>query len=134
MSSNGSGRRPYNPRSMSMRVAALFLILVVLWSGFATRERAVPTAVAGADQAVVLSAGGSVQTLTDGPVSDDCIDLPSQAHAESVPDLPDLLVAPANEPAPELGIARPHPYAASTWLPPYLDGPQRPPRASAVLG
>ena len=117
-----------------MRVAALFLILVVLWSGFATRERAVPAAMAGADQAVVVSAGGSVQTLDDGSVSDDCIDLPSQAHAESVPDLPDLLVAPANEPAPVRGIARPHPYAASTWLPPYLDGPQRPPRAGAVLG
>ena len=116
-----------------MRFASLLLVIAMSWSGFALREPAVPAAMTGAAQADVLSAGGSAQRLDDGSMRVHLDAQLAQAHAESMPDLPDLIVGPAESAARGPGMSCYHPYAASAPLPLYLGGPEPPPRASAAV-
>lgn len=120
---------------MPSRVIALLLAFVLFWSGFTTYEQAVLVEVTNAEQVDVRSADGLANGLLDGVIDDHHLhDLPAaQAHAESVTDLPDLLLAPAEAPAPGLAMAPPRPYASRARMTPYLDGPQRPPCATALV-
>jgi hypothetical protein len=119
---------------MPSRAIALLLAFVLFWSGFATDEQAVSIAVMNAEQLEARSAGDPANRLHDGTIEDhDRDSLHAQAHAESVTELPGLFLAPAEAPAPELAMAPPRPYTAPARSAPYLDGPQRPPCATALV-
>lgn len=119
---------------MPSRVIAILLAFVLFWSGFTTYEQAVLVEVTNAEQVDVRSADGLANGLPDGAIGDHHLhDLPAQAHAESVTDLPDLFLAPPEAPAPGLAMAPPRPYASRARMAPYLDGPQRPPCATALV-
>jgi hypothetical protein len=107
---------------MLTRLVAFLLVLVMFWTGTPVHEQATAMG-APAEQ----SEHSGSDTWPDGQLPDDPL---KQAHAEWLADLPGILPASAVAPAPALSMARPCPYAAAFWLPPYLDGPQRPPNAT----
>lgn len=103
---------------------ALFLALVLLWSGIATQEplqaSASPLTVSSADMPAGPSGHGSVQ---DHHLDD----LPSQVQGDAAADLPDQIATAARA----QGAARPMPLAAGPMAlahgTPCLDGLLRPP-------
>ncbi|MBC7994250.1 MAG: hypothetical protein H7Z15_13560 [Rhizobacter sp.] len=112
-----------------MRAIAFFLVLALAWAGIATQDSATLSAVGGDVDCVQSadtqpkSSGGERQI--DGQ--------PMQAQAETLADQPGLfLVGPSAHP-PALTMTRPKPYASASLLPPYLDGPQRPPCATPLV-
>ncbi len=120
---------------MASRVTALLLALVLFWSGFTTTyEQSGWIALANAEQIEVRSSGAPAHGFHDGTVNDHHLDdLPAQAHAESVTDLPGLFLAPGETPATGLAMAKPRSYAAPARSAPYLDRPQRPPCVTALV-
>lgn len=118
---------------MPSRVVPFLLAFLLLWSGFTTQERAVSFASSNVEQADVGLAGELQQRVHEGSVEDHHLDdQPAQAQTESVMDLQALFPARVDEPAFALTMARPRPYAVTTWLEPYLEGPQRPPCATRL--
>ena len=118
---------------MPPRVFALFLALVLFWSGFTTQEQAISFASSNLGQ--VNSVPGELpQPVHDGSIDDHHLDdQPGQTLAEGAMDpLPLLTTGPAAA-VPALTMSRPSPYAMAAWLAPYLDGPQRPPCAAPLV-
>jgi len=50
-----------------------------------------------------------------------------------VADQPGLFLVGPSAHAPALTMTRPKPYASASLMPPYLDGPQRPPCATPLV-
>lgn len=114
---------------MVHRVIALFLALLLCWSGFATQEQAVALASASSDQVEVGLADQAPQ-----PTEEDHLgDRPGHAQVEGALDFPALVMTLPSAAVPFLTMARPGPYARAAWLAPHLDGPQRPPCATRIL-
>lgn len=120
---------------MSTRAFSLLLSLVLLCVGFTGQAHAVTGTVAAAVQTDAVSPGALPEHPTGVPIGEHHpLDLSAQPCAETVADGQALLLDGAQAPLSALAMARPRPYAAPARLAPYLDGPQRPPSASARFG
>ena len=116
---------------MPSRALAFVLALVLLWSGLATQEQMVPRI--DDESAHVSSQLALQQQLDDGSVNDHHLDdLPAQAHAETPMDMQALLMDCVQLPVIRHPCVRYRPYAGTEGPAPYLEGPQRPPRAPAL--
>jgi len=117
---------------MNPRVLLLLLALVLVWSGHLV-DRPVSSSVS----ITVHHEGHSAAGLTHqaaGSVGDSSpTGQMTQAAEEAVLDLVGLLPAGTVAPSSSLLMSRPAPYANQAWIAPYLDGPQRPPRATHLL-
>lgn len=119
---------------MPSRVFACLLALVLLCTGFSSPVTAEAASSVGRDL-VALAAVGELEQPGGGPRDDHHpIDASAQACAETLADGQQaLLMDGASAPTSTLCMARPRPYAASSRLAPYLDGPQRPPCAGQLV-
>jgi hypothetical protein len=118
---------------MPPRVVALFLALVLFWSGFTTQEQAVLFASANIKQGYSVP-GDLPQPVDDGSIDDHHLDdQPGQMLAEGAMELLPLLMTQPAAGVPTLTMPRPRPYAMAAWLEPYLAGPQRPPCATHLV-
>ena len=118
---------------MFLRAVAFFLVLALAWAGIAAQDSAATlsaSAVGGEVECVQLSADTQHKNAGgDRPIDGQ----PMQAQAETLADQPGLfLVGPSAHP-PALTMTRPKPYASACLVPPYLDGPQRPPCATPLV-
>ena len=116
---------------MFLRAVAFFLVMALAWAGIAMQGNATTLAALGAEtDCVQLSADAQPKSSdNERPIDGQ----PVQAQAETLADQPGLLrVGPSAHP-PALTMTRPEPYASSSLTPPYLDGPQRPPCAAALV-
>ena len=116
---------------MKSRVLLLLLALVLVWSGH-TVDRP-----PGASASITLhhhevhsaaahqAAGSEGEAPTDGQST--------QAAEEGVVDLVGLLPTDTDAPSTSLLMSCPGPYATLARIAPYLDGPQRPPRAAHLI-
>ena len=121
---------------MRTRLFALFLVVLLLWSGFMPGERGMSTATAGVAQveAHAPSMGDLAKPTPAAQVNAHLADdLPVQGHAEPLADLQAVLMDRTSAPATGLTMVRPRPYAALARLAPYLDGLQRPPCATPFV-
>lgn len=130
------GARKIQP-PMPSRALAFVLVLVLLCSGFVTPEQGVPLVNDGAPNA---SAPFDLQQQVDGAAVDDqrLADLAAQVHAETLTaetpaEMQALLKDCAQPPLAEQSTPRYRPYVALERAAPYLDGPQRPPCATALI-
>lgn len=118
---------------MNLRVLFLLLALVLVWSGH-TVDRP-----AGVSVSITLDHhdGETVRTVMHQAASSEGGAAPgvqtAQAAEEGVVDLVGLLPTNTGAPSTLLLMSWPGPYAALAWMAPYLDGPQRPPRATLLL-
>ena len=118
---------------MNLRVLFLLLALVLVWSGH-TVDRPMGASVSitvdhhdgETVRTVMHQAAGSEGGASPGVQT-------TQAAEEGVVDLVGLLPTDAGAPSTLLLMSWPGPYAALAWIAPYLDGPQRPPRATLLL-
>lgn len=117
---------------MIHRALAIFLALLLCWSGFTTQEQ-VLTASTG-DRVEVSLSEETREPLHDGSVDDHHLDdQPGHAQVEGAMDLPALVTTLPSVTSPSLTMSRPGPHARAPWVAPYLDGPQRPPCATLLL-
>ena len=107
----------------------------MFWFGFAAHEQVLVIASPNAEQAQAHAVAEPTQPSDDGSISDHHLDdqpAQVQVHAEAALDLPGLLTRPDG-----LAVASIQAWLRSQALepriPPYLDGPQRPPRAGSVV-
>ena len=120
----------YNP-GMSLRVIALFVVFVLLWSGLNTVEAPRILAPVAADQPAVLERLAETPAHTTSPEGSvehhHLDDLPSQALSEPAAESPGLLPAPlAALPSAALASA-PRGVLTAGAGSPDLAGPLRPP-------
>jgi len=122
-------------RVMPSRVIALFLAVVLFWSGLSTIEAPSALAQPSPEQRhAIAHAGGSAAT-TEGSVEHHHLDdLPSQAQNDPPPETPGLLPAALPPGFPGLPMAEPRTMALAGTASPFLAGPLRPPCGSACLG
>ena len=116
---------------MFLQAIAFFLVLALGWAGIAAQDNAATlSAVGGEADCVQLSADAQPKdTGGDRPIDGQ----PMQAQAETLADQPGLFqVGPSAHP-PALTMTRPGPCASASLVPPYLDGPQRPPCATPLV-
>jgi hypothetical protein len=114
---------------MKLRVVFLLFALVLTWSGHTLNQRG--------DALVSISAqhheGQHASTLEqEAAVSGrdaSSVGHPILAVEEAVIDLVGLVPIDGDASSPALLMTWPGPYATLAWIAPYLDGPQRPPRA-----
>ena len=104
---------------MNLRMFLLLMALLLVWSGH-TVDRPVG---ASASIAVTHHAVGSEGDVSSGAQT-------TQAVEEGVVDLVGLLPTDADAPSTLLLMSWPGRYATRARIAPYLDGPQRPPRAT----
>lgn len=118
---------------MPPRVLALFLALVLFWSGFTTQEQAVLFASSNIEQG--LGAPGYLPPpVHEGSIDDHHLDdQPGQTLAEGAMDPLPLLTTRLDARVPALTMSRPRPYVLAAWLAPCLAGPQRPPCATHLV-
>ena len=126
----GAQGASYNHLVMNSRVLLLLLALVLVWSGHTVdRSASSPVSISvyqhdgSAAAALTPQAAGSEGNASAG-------DQTTQAAEEGVVDLVGLLPTDADAPSTLLLMTWPGPYATLAWIAPYLDGPQRPPRAA----
>jgi hypothetical protein len=101
---------------MSTRVIFVFLAFFLLWTGLTPPAQAFPGAAPHVEQAAVNALDAQ----------------PTQAAAETgAEQLEMLCFLYATAPA-AMASTRPAPFAVNVPLAPHLDGPQRPPNASAI--
>ena len=115
---------------MNLRALLLLLALVLVWSGETVDGPLGSSASISVSQhdgaavaALTFQAAGSEGHASAGGQT-------TQAAEEGVVDLVGLLPTDAGAPSTLLSMTWPGPYAALMWIAPYLDGPQRPPRAA----
>ena len=115
---------------MVLRVLSLLLSLVLVWSGHWVDRSA------GSSASITLHHHEGESTVasshqTSGSERDQSlVGQTTQAAEEAVLDLVGLVPTDADTSSPLQPMAWPGPYATLDWLAPYLDGPQRPPRAT----
>jgi hypothetical protein len=119
---------------MSVRVIILFVALVLFWTGLPTQEQSSSDAraimglvdVAGeAEHRYVHDSPGDIHHLDEQP---------AQPHAEGSADLPELIPVQHGGLAPtRRTFGWEAAYVVRAQIPPYLDGPQRPPDASRIV-
>jgi len=118
---------------MNLRALFLLLAFVLVWSGQAA-DRA---ASSSASIAVLHHEGHSAAAVTHQATALQGEASPAgqttRAAEEVVIDLVGLLPPDTDAPASSLVMAGPMPYTARAWIAPYLDGLQRPPRATLLL-
>ena len=113
---------------MSSRAIAAVLALILICAGLTTQVQAASVVVTNAEQVDAPSAGGPVQAPHDGlEDSHPFDDVPAQAQAESLGDLPDQLMDRIDTPASGWVTGRLGRYDAAIGLAPCLVGLQRPP-------
>jgi len=116
---------------MLLRAVAFLLAFALAWTGIAAHDSA--TTFSAADiwpDRVQLSADAQPKsTDTERPIDGQ----PVQAQAETLADQPGLVLAGPSTHLPALTMTRPKPYASASLMPPYLDGPQRPPCATPLV-
>jgi hypothetical protein len=120
---------------MPPRVIALFLAIVLLWSGLSTLEA--PRALASPSpeqQHPIAHASGSVAAHEGSVEHHHLDDLPSQAQSDPPPETPGLLPTPLAPSAQWMVMAQPHAFASAETGPPFLAGPLRPPCSAALAG
>ncbi len=113
---------------MVLRVLSLLLSLVLVWSGYWVDRSA------GSSASITLHHHeGKVASTHQAAGSEriqSLVGQTTQAAEEAVLDLVGLVPTDADTSPPLQLMAWPGPYATLAWLAPYLDGPQRPPRAT----
>lgn len=109
---------------MPSRVLAVFLALVLLWSGFTTFEAPHAAATVLAEVEGQPAPAGSIE-------QHHLDDLPAQAQAEPMPELPALLATPPTMHDAAGTAGRPAGVLRAARSAPWLDGPLRPPRRAA---
>lgn len=114
---------------MFVRLLALFLAVVLLWSGLSTIEAPRFFAASSLEQglAVVHDSDGQAAAHEGSVEKHHLDDLPLQAQSDLPPETPGLLPAPLVPSAQRMVMSRPHPLASAETGPPYLAGPLRPP-------
>ncbi len=116
---------------MFVRAIAIFLVLALAWAGIAAQDNPATFSAAGGESHCVQPSADAQPKSTGGERSID--GQPMQAQTETLADQPGLfLVGPSAHP-PALTMTRPKPYASASLLPPYLDGPQRPPCSAPLV-
>lgn len=120
---------------MVTRFIAVLLALVMSWSGSMVPEQAVASAMTHAEPVDVrLSGSEPTPRLSGGSMGDSHPDsLTLQDHVETLADVSALLMDRPPAPAAMASMARPRAQAAPARLAPFLDGPQRPPCAPALI-
>lgn len=120
---------------MPLRVIALFLAFVLLWSGVSTIEAPRPFAPTSPEQQHAIAPADSQGAAHDGSVDDHHLDdLPAQAQNDSPPETLGLLplsLTPRFHGGP---LAQPRALASVVLAPPFLAGPLRPPCGAALAG
>ncbi|NUZ07256.1 hypothetical protein [Piscinibacter koreensis] len=116
---------------MATRLTAFLLMLVLVCAGvfggpFANAAPAVEQAAQVTEVALASPASEDGGDSSPG-------DPAGQSPAETVHDLPALIMAGAPTPDSGLTMAAPRAFAERAPLAPYLDGPQRPPRATTLV-
>ena len=113
---------------MPSRVLALFLAVVLLWSGLSTIEPLRSSAPASPAQQHMLVDAGGPAALADGSVEDHHLDdLPSQAQGDATSETTGLLPTPLKAGIPSLAMARSQTFQLTVMRGPFLAGPLRPP-------
>jgi len=115
---------------MKLRVLFLLLALVLIWSGHAVDHRG--------DLSVSVSAqhhesqfASTLERQAAGSERDaSFVGQTTLAVEEAVIDLVGLVPPDGEASSPALLMTWPGPYATLAWIAPYLDGLQRPPRAT----
>lgn len=120
---------------MPLRVTALFLAFVLLWSGVSTIEAPGTIAPTSPERQHAIAHAGSQGAALEGSVDDHHLDdLPAQAQNDSPPETPGLLpvaLTPRFHGGP---LAQPRTLASVALAPPFLAGPLRPPCGAALAG
>jgi hypothetical protein len=120
---------------MPLRVIALVLAVVLLWSGLGAIE--VPRLLAQPSpeqQHAIVHAGGQVAEHEGSVEHHHLDDQPSQAQSDPSSETPGLLPAIPTPRAPSVVMARPRTFASAVARPPFLAGPLRPPCGAALAG
>lgn len=120
---------------MPSRVIALFLAVVLFWSGLSTIEAPNASAQPLTEQQHAIAHAGGSADLHDGSVEDHHLDdLPSQAQGDPSAETPGLLPAPLRPTSPSMATAQPHTFVSTAAASPFLAGPLRPPCSEALAG
>jgi hypothetical protein len=118
---------------MPVRVIALFLILVLVWSGLSSKEA--PRAVAQHAQLHAAPHAEGLAAPHEGSVEDHHLDdLPVQAQGDQPHETPGLLPASLSAVDQSLAMMRPSRFDAAAVAPPFLAGPLRPPSSPPLMG
>jgi hypothetical protein len=120
---------------MPIRVIALFLAFILLWSGLNTTEAPRAFAQPSPEQKFAIVHAGGVAAEREGSVEHHHLDdLPSQAQCDPPIETPGLLPAPLTRSTPSVAMAQPRSLASAEVGPPFLAGPLRPPCGAALAG
>jgi hypothetical protein len=120
---------------MPLRVIALVLSVVLLWSGLSTIEAPLVFAQPSPEQQHALVHAGGQVAAHEGSVEHHHLDdLPSQAQSDPVSETAGLLPAHLTPSAPSVVMAQPRAFASAEAGPPFLAGPLRPPCCAAFAG
>jgi len=115
---------------MNLRVFFLLLTLVLAWSGPTVDHRGSLSVSINAQHHKVQSASNFEQQAAGSERDASFVGQTTLAVEEAVIDLVGLVPADDDASSPALLTTWPGPYGTLAWIAPYLDGPQRPPRAT----
>ena len=115
---------------MKLRVLFLLLSLVLAWSSPTADQRGSLLLSLSTPHHAVQSASILEQQAAGSERGAPIVVQATQAVEEAVIDLVGLVPADGDASEPALLKTWPGPYATLAWIAPYLDGPQRPPRAT----
>jgi hypothetical protein len=122
---------------MCVRVIALFLAFVLLWSSLSTIEAPSVFSPPATEQQLAIAHSDGEHPSHDGSVEDHYLDdQPSQAQNQNDPptDTPGLPPAPLKPRVPALPMGPPLTFVLATAGSPFVEGPLRPPRDTALAG
>jgi hypothetical protein len=118
-----------------MRVIALLLASILLWSGLSTVEAPHTIASSPADQQYAAAQAAALVAAHEGSVEHPHLDtLPPLAQLDAPNETPGLPSAPLVPGAPSLALMQPRTFVPAGAGSPFLAGPLRPPSSSGLAG
>jgi hypothetical protein len=122
-------------RSMPLRVIAVLLAFVLLWSGVGTIEAPRTIAPPTPEQQHSFVHGDSQGEAHQGSVDDHHLDdVPAQAQSDTPPETPGLLPPPLTPRLHGALLTQPRVLSSVEPASPFLAGPLRPPCVAALAG
>lgn len=119
---------------MFARLFIFFIAAVLLWTGLPVQEQWVSSGLVNIDHADARESADQARHAQNGSLDDHHLDeQPAQPHAEGATDLPESLPARHAQHGLTLPLGWAGAFTMSARLPPYLDGPHRPPNTLRIF-